>query len=1296
MPEKEREKNKPPEIKDKSREKRRQDESKRGNSREPADDYETPKPEKEKKPRITAEEAKRTIEGIKKILTRWEESDDDKNAVINIHPDLAEFVESSGVLEFIKGLEMKVSIRYDPEEIIIIENAGTREKKPHCSVSAIIDHGEEKRDKERLERIKKRIQTSDSSTEKEKPKEFPYQDLIKELEKIDAGESVIVWLNTDVSEKKASEIQEQVDCSPVFMETKSYAKKDEFQLTFPVARIESKGGKKFPREQILQKIQELKSEQRWLKDQYVYINISEEDWEHAERPESTLEAQLETIDKQLKKIGLKLGVIPSVPYLEQGQVEIHLPPDKITNGKEAPRTSPEKLPKKSEEKPESDSIDKLSEEERDEYRKIFLKTYHALRDQRLISGKLAGGMEKAYQSGARAEEEIKKFLTNTYGKPETPKAPPLKNVLSSEESPESEKKVSIPELIKELEKLPANTPAFAYLNSEDLDIVRKEEKEIKDAVMCSPVFRHKSSLPRGQFEIVAGDIKNESKQPEATTEDPLPPSEVPTIKQTPAPSETEEKQPEVSLETEKDKFIQRLIQEIKVFPINHEFTVHLNPEDADVIQDEIERIKEAVEGKPIFIPDDDVPKGEIRIPERRQQKEEGVPPPEAEPEKEKSLEDKLTEKRKEYLEAKRLRGKFAGKGKYKGKEKGLEALAKIGEEYNDLRSKYIQEKVGKELESQNLESEELNQTIVEKLLKEYDKEDERVEKMISDRERGRWQKFKEWWRKHPKSRMAVAFGLTAFSTGSVLTGQLWLTPLTIMARAGFSGVNTTIGTEGAIAKHSKRLGEKGLVNKFAELTPEQEQELKKIKGRKNKKSKTQELLAQNAEEKIKNYTPEQFASEIAPELARLRTLRERKGKKLEEVGPYGGVIAALCARESELLKQEVLQAMEGNKQEKEVLIAKALSESLDRQTREMDRGVELAGEKERKKALWRWGISGAAGALATAGTVWLGLRHYKNVKAKAGMTAPEEMAPVVPAEIAPEDFTITAQKGDSVWTMAKKAVENSKTYGEKFKDLDQAQKTYVIDAIKDRVAENPKGFGLTDVDIVKPGQDIDLSEFFSKEGVVEEFLGKAGKLSKGQIENILSNNKIIREFQDANPGVRMTSDQIKEILSQGGQGALEKTVQSSAATAAERVAREAGERTISGLGSGAGQGVQASTSTGGTGTVVKKAVGETAKKTTEAALETTIEDIRQNWKPKKILEGVQKIAQDKEGMKNIREVSGLIQKNLKNPQANFEIPKDLSDNALEEIGVKIGTISEPTKSKEGTLLDMLRTIMRGQ
>ncbi len=73
-----------------------------------------------------------------------------------------------------------------------------------------------------------------------------------------------------------------------------------------------------------------------------------------------------------------------------------------------------------------------------------------------------------------------------------------------------------------------------------------------------------------------------------------------------------------------------------------------------------------------------------------------------------------------------------------------------------------------------------------------------------------------------------------------------------------------------------------------------------------------------------------------------------------------------------------------------------------------------------------------------------------------------------------EDFIETAQKGDSIWKMAEDQLE--KHYGEKFSGLEEAQKTYLIDAIKDKIAENPENFGMNDVDDLKIGQEVDFSK----------------------------------------------------------------------------------------------------------------------------------------------------------------------------------------------------------------------------
>ena len=130
--------------------------------------------------------------------------------------------------------------------------------------------------------------------------------------------------------------------------------------------------------------------------------------------------------------------------------------------------------------------------------------------------------------------------------------------------------------------------------------------------------------------------------------------------------------------------------------------------------------------------------------------------------------------------------------------------------------------------------------------------------------------------------------------------------------------------------------------------------------------------------------------------------------------------------------------------------------------------------------------------------------------------------------IDPDKFFETAQKGDSIWKMAEDQL--NKHYGERFSGLEEAQKTYLIDAIKDKVAENPEGFGMTDVDELKVDQKIDFSKAFSDESEVNKFFEKANNLSDVDKENILSNNQKIEDWVKENPDGKLDSEQVEEIL----------------------------------------------------------------------------------------------------------------------------------------------------------------------
>src|SRR3989338_7131744 len=72
-----------------------------------------------------------------------------------------------------------------------------------------------------------------------------------------------------------------------------------------------------------------------------------------------------------------------------------------------------------------------------------------------------------------------------------------------------------------------------------------------------------------------------------------------------------------------------------------------------------------------------------------------------------------------------------------------------------------------------------------------------------------------------------------------------------------------------------------------------------------------------------------------------------------------------------------------------------------------------------------------------------------------------------------EQLRESARSGDSVWKITERKLEE--LYGNKFTGLDEARKTFVIDAIKDEIAKNPEKFGLENIDRIKIGQTIDFS-----------------------------------------------------------------------------------------------------------------------------------------------------------------------------------------------------------------------------
>ncbi len=122
---------------------------------------------------------------------------------------------------------------------------------------------------------------------------------------------------------------------------------------------------------------------------------------------------------------------------------------------------------------------------------------------------------------------------------------------------------------------------------------------------------------------------------------------------------------------------------------------------------------------------------------------------------------------------------------------------------------------------------------------------------------------------------------------------------------------------------------------------------------------------------------------------------------------------------------------------------------------------------------------------------------------------------------------VLVKPGDNLWKIIERQLEQ--TQGERFTNLPEARKTYIIDALKDKVAQNPEKFGLKDIDFLRPGQKIDLTEIFKKEEVENAF-DRAMRLTAGQMESVEHNNRVLLEWVKTHPGQSLTSEKVEEIL----------------------------------------------------------------------------------------------------------------------------------------------------------------------
>jgi hypothetical protein len=145
-----------------------------------------------------------------------------------------------------------------------------------------------------------------------------------------------------------------------------------------------------------------------------------------------------------------------------------------------------------------------------------------------------------------------------------------------------------------------------------------------------------------------------------------------------------------------------------------------------------------------------------------------------------------------------------------------------------------------------------------------------------------------------------------------------------------------------------------------------------------------------------------------------------------------------------------------------------------------------------------------------------GAKEVGSGKGPISITPEMPGAPRVVPEIS---GAVTVNKGDSVWKILEKQLESRGHFNDLAGSAEEikAAKTYMIDALKDKVAANPKAFGIINPDLIKPGQKIDFSRLFEDQQKLDEIFNRAQNLSGSEVKNILA-DKLFSKVAEVTAG----------------------------------------------------------------------------------------------------------------------------------------------------------------------------------
>ena len=194
----------------------------------------------------------------------------------------------------------------------------------------------------------------------------------------------------------------------------------------------------------------------------------------------------------------------------------------------------------------------------------------------------------------------------------------------------------------------------------------------------------------------------------------------------------------------------------------------------------------------------------------------------------------------------------------------------------------------------------------------------------------------------------------------------------------------------------------------------------------------------------------------------------------------------------------------------EILKKESLSTKLDSVLSETDRQLEKI-LKFKKKVNYAKAVAGIGGFLVGYGlteSIGKGVGELLTAKgeifSKGVKETGVEKTFTIKLPEAQDSYIETAQKGDSIWKMTKRIL--SRKLEAKWEKLDEAQKTYLIDTIKDKISSNPEKFGLVskDINLIHPGEKINFSSVFEDKDFLKDIFKKTEHLSLKEKVHIIS------------------------------------------------------------------------------------------------------------------------------------------------------------------------------------------------